>query len=153
MRKKTTLLTEEGLIKLREELKKLKTVRRREVAAALQSAKEQGDLSENAEYIAAKERQEQIEARIAEIETMLKSAKIIPRGSGEKVEVGSVVTVEVDGRHMAYRIVGPDEADPAAGKISNESPLGASLLGHKVGEEVRVSSPSGEKKVKIIRVE
>lgn len=156
MNQKKTLLTEEGLKKLQEELHTLKTVRRREVAEAIQRAKEQGDLSENAEYVEAKEEQGHIEQRIAELDFLLKAAEVIRKPTAmvhEVVAVGDTVTIRWNGDEHVYTIVGPNEADPNVGKISHESPLGKALLGKRIGETVSIRTPNGVKEAAIVRVE
>lgn len=139
-------------------LENLKVVRRKEVAQKLKEAREQGDLSENAEYDAAKDEQRDIEAQIAELEEILKNAEIIQDQAGgkksNKVKMESVVKlhdVEYD-EDIEYVIVGSSEADSLNNKISNESPLGAALIGKKVGDTVKVEAPVGEIEYKIIEV-
>ena len=139
-------------------LENLKVVRRKEVAQKLKEAREQGDLSENAEYDAAKDEQRYIEAQIAELEEILKNAEIIQDEAGgkksNKVKMESVVKlhdVEYD-EDIEYVIVGSSEADSLNNKISNESPLGAALIGKKVGDTVKVEAPVGEIEYKIIEV-
>jgi len=141
-----TFITEEGLEKLREELQQLKTVKRREIAQRIQEAKELGDLSENAEYVEAKNEQAFVEGRVAELETVIKNAVIIQEEkNSESVRVGSTVKVKVDGTSAQYEIVGSNEADPTNGRISNESPLGRALVGKKIGETVDVETPRGKR--------
>ena len=139
-------------------LENLKVVRRKEVAQKLKEAREQGDLSENAEYDAAKDEQRDIEAQIAELEEILKNAEIIQDEAGgkksNKVKMESVVKlhdVEYD-EDIEYVIVGSSEADSLNNKISNESPLGAAMMGKKVGDIVKVEAPVGEIEYKIIEV-
>ena len=139
-------------------LENLKVVRRKEVAQKLKEAREQGDLSENAEYDAAKDEQRDIEAQIAELEEILKNAEIIQDEAGgkksNKVKMESVVKLH-DGEYdedIEYVIVGSSEADSLNNKISNESPLGAALIGKKVGDTVKVEAPVGEIEYKIIEV-
>ncbi len=156
MTEKKVVLTREGLLKLESELHDLKTVKRKEVAEKIKDARAQGDLSENAEYDAAKEEQAEIEARIVVLEKMLRNAEVILEEeiSTDKVSAGSKVTVydfEFD-EEVTYTIVGSAEADPVSNKISNESPLGSALLDHKAGDEVIVTSPAGEIKVKIVKI-
>ena len=139
-----TYLTPEGLEKLQAELKQLKYVRRKEIADKIERAKELGDLSENAEYQEAKEEQGFIEGRIIELESIVNSATIVTsQGSTKQVGFGHTVRVRQDGNERTFAIVGANEADPANGKISNESPLGRALLGKRVGEEVEVRVPKG----------
>ncbi len=153
---KKVLLTQEGLEKLQSELDNLKNVRRKENTAALKVAKSFGDLSENSEYDEAKNEQAEIEARIAEIENMLKNVEIIDEdGVGtDVVSVGSKVNVKDldDGEEAEYHIVGSTEADPIKGKISDESPLGSALLGHKRGEVVVVEAPMGKLEYEILNI-
>lgn len=151
----TTYLTPEGLKKIQEELEYLRTVKRKEVAARLRAALEEGgDLTENAEYEAAKNEQAFVEGRIQELEHILANAKVIQEAQRDVVDVGSTVTVEEeDGTVTTYTIVGQAEAAPQEGRISNESPLGQALIGHKVGEEVEVRAPGGQFKVRILKVE
>jgi len=150
MVEETSFLTADGYKRLRAELEHLKTVRRQEVAEMIQSAKEEGDISENAGYDQAKEEQAFLEGRIMTLERILRTAKIIEEnGPADRVGLGSHVTVvEIeDGRRSSpetYRIVGSTEAYPAEGRISNESPLGEALIGRSVGEKVAVSTPGGE---------
>lgn len=153
---KQVILTEEGLKNLESELENLKTVKRKEVAEKIKVALSFGDLSENSEYDEAKNEQAIIEARILEIESMLKDVKIIDEHelSTELVNVGSKVKVE-DMEYseiIDYKIVGPSEADPREGKISDESPVGAALIGHEAGEIVKVETPGGICTYKIIEI-
>ncbi len=136
--------SEEGLEKLKQELEELKTVKRHEIAARLEHAKSLGDLSENAEYQEAKEEQSLLESQIVEIEEVLRNAVIIKKDAHSSlVQVGSTVGVASEHGEETFTIVGSEEADPKAGKISNESPLGKTFLGHKVGEKVEVKTPGG----------
>lgn len=153
MNQKKTLVTEEGLKKLQDELNTLKTVRRREVAEAIQLAKEQGDLSENAEYVEAKEAQGLVEQHIVELEAALKTAEVIHKVVDGEVSVGDTVTLQWNGEQKSYTIVGANEADPGAGRISNESPLGTALLGKRPGERAMIRTPSGQKEAHVLRVE
>jgi transcription elongation factor GreA len=143
---KETALTPEGQSKLEDELKHLETVRRREVGERIKEAKEFGDISENSEYDDAKNEQAWVESRIIEITQILAHATIIdvPRKS-DKVTLGSKVQLESNaGSKRVYQVVGSAEADPAADKISNESPVGSAILGHKKGDTVSVTTPSGK---------
>ncbi len=156
MSEKKVVLTREGLSKLEKELHDLKTIRRKDVAEKIKEARGQGDLSENAEYDAAKEEQAEIEARIVVLEKMLRNAELILEEEISKdiVSAGSTVTIfdyEFD-EEVTYTIVGSAEADPMEAKISNESPLGSALIGHGVGEELVINSPAGELKVKIVKI-
>jgi len=148
-------LTAEGKENLQRELKELIEVKRPALAVKLKEAKEQGDLSENADYIDAKEQQGFLEGRIKEIESILRHATIIQEGNVKKgiVGLGSEVTVTEEGEPPeTYKIVGATEANPSLGKISNESPLGAALLNRKKGDKVKVQTPNGETVFKIVDV-
>jgi transcription elongation factor GreA len=156
MTEQTTFLTADGLKKIEEELEYLRTVRRQEVAQRLRAAlEEEQDVLENAEYEDAKNEQAFVEGRILTLEMILKSAVIIEgRGPADRVGIGSRVTVvEEDGEPETYHIVGSTEADPRSGRISNESPLGKSLLGYRVGDEVIVNAPDGVLSFRIIAIE
>ncbi|MEK7192090.1 MAG: transcription elongation factor GreA [Patescibacteria group bacterium] len=147
-------LTPERLEEIKAELSELKTKKRIEVAERLKRAKELGDLSENAEYTEAREEQNQVEMRIVELEDMVKNAVVIQKSAGkDNVQIGSTVEVEKNGNRLKYKIVGPEEARPEAGLISNESPLGKNFLGKKKGESVKVKTPGGESVYKIINIE
>ena len=153
---KETVLTSEDLVKLEQELENLKTVRRREVADKIKVAISFGDLSENSEYDEAKNEQAMIEARILQIEAMLKNVKILDVGEldTEVVNVGSkvhVLDVEFD-EDETFHIVGSTEANPDAGKISDESPVGKGLLGHRVGDIVAIPVPNGTVNYKILDI-
>lgn len=139
-------MTPEGLTRLKEELELLVHTRRREIASRIQEAKELGDLSENAEYQEAKNEQAFNEGRIEELENTLKHAVVIDQTAkpNGKVQVGSAVITKINGQSTTLYIVGSDEADPLAGRISNESPLGQALLGQAVGATVTVATPKGE---------
>jgi len=140
-------LTDEGVENLRQEFDYLTNVKRPALADRLHKAIQQGDLTENADYIAAKEEQGFLEGRIQQIEVMLRNAVIIEEnGPSEEVILGSRVTVVEEGFEDAeiFRIVGPAEADPAGGNVSHESPLGSALLGCRVGDTVAVDAPAGE---------
>jgi transcription elongation factor GreA len=142
---KEVFLTPEGKQKLEEELEYLCSVRRPEVAQRIRAAKEEGDIMENAGYDEAKNEQAFVEGRILTIESLLKNAVLIEEeGPSDRVRLGSRVTVVERGEEPeTFRIVGSAEADPGNGLISNESPLGETLLGHEVGEEVAVNTPGG----------
>lgn len=147
-------LTPEGADKLRRELEQLKGPRREEMAARLRHAVSQGDLSENADYISAKEDQAFLEGRIQELETLLRDATIVEAPtSAEQVAIGSQVVVQEDGRESeSFTIVGAKEADPAAGKISHKSPIGQALMGKKPGETATAVTPGGELTFKILEI-
>lgn len=148
-----TYTTKQGLEKLKEELKELKSVKRKESAARIEKAKELGDLSENAEYAEAKDELAFIEGRILELEDYIHRAVVIEHKVGDRVMLGSIITVKVKDQEKIYTIVGPNEADPGAGRISNETPLAKELLGKKVGDELLVKTPAGAMKYKILKVE
>ena len=153
---KDVILTAEGLTNLKAELEHLANDRRREVAARIKEAREFGDISENAEYDDAKNEQAMLEARIAQLEDKLRSATVIDSSdlSTDIVRVGSVVHVKDEGgRATRYTIGGSAEANPAQLRLSNESPVGKALLGHKRGEEVAFTTPSGERKLKITKID
>ena len=155
MAEKKNLMTYEGLKKLEHELQDLKVNRRKEVAQKIKEAREQGDLSENAEYDAAKDEQRDIEARIEEIEKILKNAEVADDEFGAGViNLGSTVTVydcEFD-EEIVFKLVGSTEAKSLENKISNEAPLGKALIGKVAGDEVEVETPSGIMKYKVINV-
>jgi len=146
-------LSQEKFEEIKEELKRLKTVDRKEVAERLEYAKSLGDLSENAEYHEARDQQADIEDRIMQIEEMIKNAVIVTEKHGQIVEIGSTVVVKKDGGvEGTYVIVGSEEADMLSGKISFQSPIGGALLGKSKGEEVKVATPRGEIKYSILDV-
>jgi transcription elongation factor GreA len=151
----TTYLTRHGFDKLQDELDHLRNVKRREVADRLHEAMEGGELIEDAEYEAAKNEQAFVEGRIQELEIILASARIVDEsGKREVVQVGAHVTIqEADNEPELYTIVGPAEANPREGYISNESPLGRALLDHRAGDKVRVDAPAGAFHVTILKVE
>jgi transcription elongation factor GreA len=154
MDEKPVLLTKEGLRALEDELEQLVNVRRTEVAERIRQARDFGDIAENAEYTEAKNEQSLVEGRIQTLEAMVRNAVMIeeePRQRGV-VAVGSQVKVSSDEGEESYSIVGAAEADPLAGRISNESPLGRALLGHKPGDEVEWTSPIGTSRVKILSI-
>ena len=140
---KPTYLSKDGEAALREELDQLVNIRRSEVAARIHDAKQHGDLSENAEYEEAKNEQAFVEGRIQTLEGMLKTAVIIERTGSEHVSLGSTVTVTSADGEDTFTIVGSAEAKPAAGRISNESPVGRALLGRKAGDKTSVKLPNG----------
>ena len=157
MADKKTILTYAGLKALEEELENLKVVKRKEVAAKIKEAREQGDLSENAEYDAAKDEQRDIEARIEEIEKILKNAEVVVEHEVDfdKINIGCSVLVydkEFD-EEIQFKIVGSTEANSLQGKISNESPVGQALLGKKVGDEIQVETQAGVMEYKVLKIE
>jgi len=142
---KTTYISKDGLDRLRAELDEMLAVRRPEIAQRIHDAKEHGDLSENAEYEDAKNEQAFVEGRIQALESMIKNATLIDEHtSTDHVQVGSKVTVAIDGESETFTIVGSAEAKPADGRISNESPVGRALLGRRKGEKVVVRVPAGD---------
>lgn len=149
---KTVYLTQEGLDELKRELDNLINVRRPENIQSIKEARALGDLSENADYDAAKDEQAQIEGRIKTIEKMLENVSIITKTDTDKVTLGTTVSIKYvddDDEEDEYKIVGSQEADPFASKISNESPIAQALLNHKVGDIVTVESPNGSYQVEI----
>lgn len=157
MEVKKNLLTYAGLKALEEEMHDLKVVRRKEVAGKIKEAREQGDLSENAEYDAAKDEQRDIEARIEEIEQILKNAEVVVEDEVDldKINVGCTVTVfdEEFDEEIEYQIVGSTEANSLMGKISNESPVGKALIGASVGQEVSVETQMGVSKYRVLSIQ
>ena len=151
-----TFLTQKGYEKLQQELENLRTEKRREVAERLHRAVAEAgtdNLAEDAEYVAAKNEQAFVEGRILHLELSLNNVRIIENASRENVQVGSRVTIQEEGYDPEeYMIVGAEEANPRLGMISNESPLGHALLNHKEGDEVAVNAPSGNFKVKIVKL-
>lgn len=153
--KNTVYLTQEGLDELKAELDNLINVRRPENIQAIKEARSLGDLSENAEYDAARNEQAQIEARIKQLEKMLENVSIISETSKDKVGIGSTVVIKYvddDNEEDEYKIVGSQEADPFESKISNESPIAKALLEHKVGDVVTVESPNGSYEIEIVEI-
>lgn len=148
-------LSEQKLKDLKKELEHLKTVRRKEIADSLEFAKSLGDLSENAEYIQAREDQANTEERIAKLEEIMRTAVVVSKHHSNIVEVGSTVVVEKEGGSgtQKYQIVGSEESDMGAGKISNTSPLGTALYGKKKGDIVTFKSPKGSVKYTIVNIE
>ena len=154
---KKNILTYQGLQKLEEELQNLKVVRRKEVAQKIKEARELGDLSENAEYDAAKDEQRDIEARIEDIEKILKNAEVVVEEEVEldKISIGckvKILDVE-ENEELEYKIVGSTEANSLKGKISNESPVGKALLGAKIGDVVKVETHVGELEYKVLEIQ
>lgn len=157
MQEKKNILTYEGLRKYEDELHDLKVVKRKEVAEKIKEAREQGDLSENAEYDAAKDEQRDIEARIEEIEKILKNAEVVVEEEVEldKISIGCTVRIldcEFD-EELEYKIVGSTEANSLKGKISNESPVGRALIGSKVGDTVKVETQVGDLEYKVLEIQ
>ena len=147
-------ITAKGLEKLKEELSYLKVTKRQDIAKRIQAAKELGDLSENAEYSEAKEQQALNEAKIAELQETLKNAETIDdrHSRSDVVNIGSTIKVKNGKTERVLTIVGSNEADPSSGKISNESPLAMSFLGHKVDDKVGVETPKGKVEYKIVEI-
>ena len=152
--KQECYITKEGLEELKQELEDLTKNQRPDIINAIKEARALGDLSENAEYHAAKERQGQVESRIKELEYLIENATIIEEGSSKEVRVGSKVEIEYidDDEVEEYKIVGSTEADPFENKISNESPIAKVIMGKKVGDIVDVESPNGSYKIKITAI-
>ncbi|MBI2050666.1 MAG: transcription elongation factor GreA [Parcubacteria group bacterium] len=150
-----TYLTDAGHKKLKEELERLKKVKRPEIAERIKQAKDYGDLSENAEYADAREEQSFVEGRILELEAALKNSTVVSNvdSDPDTVNIGDTVTISRDGVVSAYTIVGSKEADPGGGKISNESPIGRALLNRTKGDEVEVKTPKGVALWKIVSIE
>lgn len=146
-------LTKERLEELKAELEELRNVKRNEVAQRLKTAKEYGDLSENSEYVEAREEQANVEARIFELEELLKNVEMIETGGGgDIVKVGTLLTVKKGDKTMSYTIVGSYDAKPEEGRISDESPLGKAFIGHKVGDKVQVVTPGGTVAYEIVKI-
>jgi transcription elongation factor GreA len=146
-------ISQEGLDEHKKELEELK-LKRQEIALRLEEAKALGDLAENVEYSAAKEAQAFNEGKIVELEQLLREAVVI-EGNNKKsniVQIGCTIEVKANGKNKFFTIVGSEEADPANGKISNESPLGSAFLGHKEGETVEVETPAGKANYKIVDI-
>lgn len=147
-------LTKEGLEKVQNELDYLKNIKRREISERIAEAVKLGDLSENAEYQEAKDDQGLNEARVRELEEIVNNAVVIANGQGKKksVDVGSTIVVKVSEKEREFTIVGPSEANPAGGLISNESPIGQAFIGKKIGDIAEVEAPAGTIKYKIIDI-
>lgn len=145
-------ITKEGLEKLKEELKEYSEVKRPEVAQKIQSAREMGDISENAAYDEAKREQAFIEGRIAELEEIIKNSEVPVYSNNGSVVVGSKVTLHVEGDEEEYHIVGAPEADPLLKKISHESPLGSALMGKRIGDQVEFEAPIGKLTYTILKI-
>lgn len=146
-------ISADGLEKIKAELHQLKTIKRKEIAERIKEAKELGDLSENAEYVDAKDEQAFIEGKILELEELVKNAAVIQNQQGSSVvQVGSRIQVKNSAGESIFHIVGSKEADPAAGRISNESPLGQALVSRRAGETVTVQTPKGPIPYTIIKI-
>lgn len=147
------IISQEGYAKLKQELEYLSKNKRREIADRIESAKELGDLSENAEYAEAKEEQAFNEGKIMELTNLLKNVQVVATQDSGAIGMGSHLVAETDGIKKEFTIVSFNEADPLSGKISNESPLGIAFLNKKKGDKVMVKTPKGEVEYKIIKVE
>ena len=147
-------LTKEGLEKIKKELEELKTTKRKEISDRIAEAIKLGDLSENAEYQEAKDDQGLNEARVRELEEIVNNAVVITNGNGDKkcVDVGCTIKVKVSEKEKEFTIVGPSEANPTAGLISNESPIGQAFIGKKIGDTAEVEAPAGTIKYKILDI-
>lgn len=149
----SNIITAEGLEKLKTELKEIKEIKLKDIAVKIKEAKDLGDLSENAEYHEAKNKQAFLHGRAVSLEEKIKLAQVIDKNrSKDIVDAGCKVTVENDGENLDFEIVGSDESDPANGLISIDSPIGSALFGHKTGETVTVLTPMGEDKYKILNI-
>ncbi|NQU83296.1 MAG: transcription elongation factor GreA [Parcubacteria group bacterium] len=146
-------ISKEGLEKIKEELNYLQTTKRREVSDRIEKAKDMGDLSENAEYADAKDESGFMEGKIIELRDKVNRAVVIEHKKSGTVEVGSKVVLVCNGEDRNYHIVGPDEADPVEGRISNETPLAKGLLGKKINDEVEIEIPAGKLKCVVKKVE
>jgi len=147
------IISKEGYEKLQKEFDNLVNIKRREIADRIQKAKDMGDLSENAEYAEAKDAQAFNEGRIAELTQMIKNLTVVENGNnGDKVSMGSQVTVKCNGEEKVFTIVSFNESDPASGKISNESPLGRSFLDRKRGDRVVAETPKGKMEYEILKI-
>jgi transcription elongation factor GreA len=149
---KPVYLTAEGLNKLKAELSRLITVERPRVAARIHDAKLDGDITENAEYEDAKQEQSFLEGRIATLEAQLKNAEVIAKSNGDRVSIGSKVVIKGSDGEETFTIVGSAEAAPREGRISNESPVGAALMGHRKGEKITVQAPSGPIEYTLLKI-
>ncbi len=145
-------ISQESLENLQKELETIKNVKIPEIAKRIDEAKQQGDLSENAEYHQAREDMSWTQGRMLELEQIINNAQVIQPTHQGIVAVGSTVVVKVNGKEKQYTIVGPQEVDPASGKISNESPLGEAFLGHRVGDSVDVKTPAGKTTYEIKKI-
>ena len=147
-------ISKEGLEKLKNELIERKTLRRQDIAVRLEHAKALGDLSENAEYQEVKAEQELLEQEIGELEERIREAVIIEKNThSDKAGVGSTIVIKSQSGEETYTIVGPEEADPQNGKISNESPMGKAFLGHRAGDQVDVQAPGGVRKYEVVGIQ
>ena len=147
------VVTQEGLDTLKAEFEELSNVKRPAAVTRLATAREQGDLSENSEYTDAKQNLAFIDGRIAELEVVLHDVQVVTTHTQGHVDVGSKVTLHINGKKEVFTVVGEWEADPASKKISHESPLGKALLGKKVGEQIEVEAPAGKIHYKVLHIE
>lgn len=146
-------VTKDGLKKLQDELEERKTVIRQGIAKEIRDAKDQGDLSENAEYSEAKSQQSENESRILELESIIKNSQVVEHEDGAKgIQIGSKFMVKWNGSEAEFQIVGSNEADPMSFKISNESPMGKSFMGKKKGDDVTVETPNGKVSYKVLAI-
>ena len=147
------ILTQEGYQKLALELEERRFTIRHEIAAAIKEAKEQGDLSENAEYTEAKRRQNENESRVMELEAIIKAATVVERtAQSNTVAIGSKVVIRCSGKERSFEIVGSNEVDPTTGKISSESPIGKALMGKAKGDAVEIDVPAGRMQCEVISI-
>lgn len=153
MQESPIYISKEGIVKLEHELEYLRTTKRPETVERLEKAKEMGDLRENADYAEAKDELANIEMRVLEIQYMLKRAVIIEKGGSETITVGSHIKVQVNGKQKEFDIVGSREADPLAGKLSNESPIGIALMGKRVGDTAEVKVPAGMLQYTVLEIQ
>ncbi len=149
---KTTKLTQEGYNSLQRESQNLRSVKRPEAVERLHKARSMGDLSENSEYTAAKENLSLVEGRILEVEEILKNVEVVNNNGNHRVDIGSQVTVQAATGNDSFKIVGEFEADPLKKKLSHTSPIGKTLIGKKVGDEVEINVPAGKLKYKILEI-
>ena len=156
MAEQKTIYTKEGFQKLKDELEYLKTTRRAEVGQMLKEARSFGDLSENSEYDEARDQQAKVESRIAELEYLIKNGVVMSDEDAAKniISIGTTVTIKyTDGREVTYDLVGSNEVEPLKHKISDLSPIGMALIGHKEGDTIIINTPSGEKEITIVSFE
>ncbi|MGM9646189.1 MAG: transcription elongation factor GreA [Eubacteriales bacterium] len=156
MAEQKTIYTKEGFQKLKDELEYLKTTRRAEVGQMLKEARSFGDLSENSEYDEARDQQAKVESRIAELEYLIKNGVVMSDEDAAKniISIGTTVTIRYkDGRESTYDLVGSNEVEPLKHKISDLSPIGMALIGHKEGDDIIINTPSGEKEITVVSFE
>lgn len=156
MAEQKTIYTKEGFQKLKDELEYLKTTRRAEVGQMLKEARSFGDLSENSEYDEARDQQAKVESRIAELEYLIKNGVVMSDEDAAKniISIGTTVTIKYsDGREVTYDLVGSNEVEPLKHRISDLSPIGMALIGHKEGDTIIINTPSGEKEITVVAFE